>query len=348
MEFKQFVALLGRWFWLILLGLVLGAASGILISRVQTPAYQATSKVLVMRVPDASASGLAYLGEQELAVTFSELIKTQPVIDSASQKLGFKVVSDKITVRQDTNSQIINLIAEDSDPQRTALIANTVVEMAIKRYVDLQVGQYTALEKDVQSQLTLLQNRMTDLQTQITTTSNTIVSDQTYQLQSQMTPLQDEVNQLQQDIAALTPPVNADQKTLLAEKQARLEQILPLLSSYRTAYSNLVVLNQPVETGSVDENNLTLFKNQMTIYQQNYIDLIGKLGLLQQSYVQGISNVTRIQDASVPAHPVRPNLFVYTLLTTVIGLLLAVVILFMLENLGITPKFLNRKQNRAI
>ena len=28
MEFKQYIALLGRWFWVILLGLAMGAAAG--------------------------------------------------------------------------------------------------------------------------------------------------------------------------------------------------------------------------------------------------------------------------------------------------------------------------------
>ena len=293
-----------------------------------------------------AASGLAYLGDQQLTVTFSELVTTQPVVDATSNKLGFTVDPHKITVRQNTNSQILNVIVEDSDPQRSALVANTQVEMATKRYVDLQASQYTALERDMQSQLTFLEKRMTTLQSQITATYTTIISDQLDTVQSQMTPLQDEVYQLQQDIAGLTPPTFPEQKSLLAEKQARLDQILPLLNTYRTAYANLVVNDTPIATGSVDENNLALFKNQMAVYQQNYIDLIGKLELLQQSYVNGISNVTRIQDATVPARPIRPQVLINTLLTTVVGLLLAIVVIFILENLDITPRSRSKKQKR--
>jgi len=353
MEFKQYIALLGRWYWIILLGLVLGAASGILISRRQTPVYQATAKVLVMRVPDSSGSGLAYLGDQQLAATFSELINTQPVIDSGSSILGFEIDSNQITISQNTDSQILSVSAQDSDPQHCALIANTTVEMATKRYVDLQVSQYTALERDVQAQLILLENRMTSLQSQITTTSKTIITDQTDEILSKMTPLQDEVNQLQQDIAALTPAsstilTNADQRILLAQKQTRLDQILPLLTSYQTAYSNLAVFNTPIITGSVDENNLTLFKSQMTVYQQSYVDMIGKLELLQQSYVKGISNVTRIQDAYTPTRPIRPQILINTLLTTVVGLLLAIVVIFVLENLQITPRATKKKMKATL
>jgi capsular polysaccharide biosynthesis protein len=281
------------------------------------------------------------------------LINTQPVIDAASSKLGFEIDSSKVTISQNPDSQILSVSAEDSDPQHCASIANTVVEMSTERYVDLQVSQYTDLERDVQSQLTILENHMTNLQTQITTTSNTIINDQTDEILSKMTPLQDEVNQLKQDIAALTPassttPINTDQRILLAEKQTRLDQILPLLTSYQTAYSNLAVFNTPIVTGSADENNLALFKSQMTVYQQSYVDLIGKLQLLQQSYVKGISNVTRIQDAFIPGSPIRPRILINILITTIVGLLLAIIVIFMLESLQITPKSRKKKMKAAL
>jgi polysaccharide biosynthesis transport protein len=346
MELKQFIILLGRWFWLILLGLLLGAAGGILYSRMQTPVYQATAELLVMRVPDTTTTGLAYLGDQQLANTFSDLITTQPVFDSVSNKLGFKVHSSQITIQQNTNSQIIQVIAEDSNPQRVALIANTQVESAIKRYVDLQVGQYSSMENDVQTQLNLVQKRITSLQSQITKTSDTILNDQEDQIQSQMAPLQDEVFQLQQDIAGLTPATTAEQKTQLKQKQARLDLIQPLLNTYRTAYSNLLVTNTPMGTGSADENYLLLLRNQLGVYQQNYVDLMSKLELLQQSYVKGISNVTRIQDASVPVRPVRPQILINTLLTSVVGLILAIVAVLILENFGVDLRSPKKKQKQ--
>jgi capsular polysaccharide biosynthesis protein len=335
MELKQYFILFGRWFWLLFLALFLGAASGILISRNQTPVYQATAKILVMRAPDTSASGLAYMGEQQLATTFDALITTQPIFDTVSGQLGYKVTSDHITVQQDTNSAIINVTAEDSDPERTAKIANSVVDAAIKRYVDLQVGQYTDIENDVRTQLNLLQSRMDDLQSQIDSTSETIINSQEDQILAQMNPLQDEVSQLQKDIAELTPATTLDQKTQLAEKQARLDQIRPLLSSYQTAFSNLIVLNKPLGTGSADENSLILLQNQWSTYSQDYVDLTSKLEELSQHYVKGISNVTRIQAASIPTRPVRPQILVNTLLTSAVGLALAIIAIFLMENLGI-------------
>jgi capsular polysaccharide biosynthesis protein len=347
MELKQFFILLGRWFWLLLLGLVLGAASGILISRFQTPVYQATAKILVMRVPDSSASGLAYLGDQQLAQTFIELITTRPVLDATSNQLGFTVDSSQIQIQQSTNSQIINVIAKADDPQQSALIANAIVDTAIKRYVDLQVGQYSSMESDVQTQLNLLQSQMTSLQSQITEASGTIINNQKQQLLSQMTPLQDEVAQLQQDISQLTPATTSEQKSQLAASQARLDQIQPILNAYLAAYSNLIVLNVPMGTGSAEENNLTLLEDTLKVYQQNYVDLTGKLELLQQNYANGISNVTKIQDASAPVSNARPQMIINTLLTSAVGLILAVIAIFMIENLDLALRFPDKKLKRS-
>jgi len=313
----------------------------------QTPVYQATAKILVMRVPDTSASGLAYLGDQQLAQTFIELISTRPVLDAASSQLGFKVSSSQIQVQKDSNSQIINVSAKDDDPQQSALIANTLVETAIKRYVDLQVGQYASVERDIQAQLDLIQSRMSSLQSQITETSQMIINTQKEQLQSQMLPLQEEASQLQQDIAQLTPALTWDQKNQLAQKQARLGQIQPILNDYMTAYSNLIVFNSPIDTGSAEENNLVLLKDTLGVYQQNYVDLTNKLELLQQSYVKGISNVTEIQDASVPASNERPRMIINILLTSAVGLILAIIAIFMMENLDLAVRFPDKKLKRS-
>jgi len=338
MELKQFVVLLLRWFWLLLLGLCLGAVIGILIGRAQEPGYQAEAKVLVMRVPDQVSMGFAYLGDQQLSQTFSELIKTQPVLDTVSKLLEFNVDPTKVQIQKNPNSQIINVIVEDIDPQLSVRIANTLVLVAINRYVSLQVGQYTSIEKDIRNQLNMIQNEMTSTQSQIKEISESILKSQKQQILSQMTPLQDEVSQLLQDIAKLTPAITSEKLALIAEKQARLDQISPLLIAYQNAYSNLVVLNLPVEKGSVDETNLILLKKTLDDYQQNYVSLTSKLDLLLQSHSQGISNVTIIQDASNPSAPVRPRKIIYTLLSSAIGLILAVVAIFILDNFGISFK----------
>lgn len=346
MDLKQLIVMVKRWYWILILGIALGAAGGILYSRIQTPVYEATAKTLVMHAPDQSSSVLAYLSPDELATTFSQLILTQPVLDSVSNQLGVKVHKTQIQIQFVTNSQIIKVIVDDKDPQMSAKIANALVSTAIKQYVDLQIGLYVSSEKDVQTQLETIQGEIANLQTQITQASDKILSDQAAQIQSQMSPLQDQVSQLQQNIAKLTPATTDQQKAMtdqqkvsIAQMQAQINQIQPLLTAYQQAYTDLVVMKKPISTGSVDEENLALLEKNLEQYQQNVVNLASKLDTLQQAQTEGISNVIKIEDAATPTTYISPQVLMDTLLTTAVGFSLAVVAIFILENLGIRLEF---------
>ena len=341
--------LLKRWYWLLVLGLVLGAAAGIVYSHVQTPVYESSAKIVVMRAPNQSTAALAYLSPTELATTFSNLIKTQPVLDQLSNQLGFKVKKSQIQIVPVPDSQIVQVVVDADDPQRSEQIANGLVDVSIKQYVDLQVGLYKTSEKNIQAQIQDVQTKISGLQAQIAQTSDKILSDQTQQIQAQMQPLQDEVTQLQKDISQLSPVTNtttADQKAQLGEKQAQLAQIQSLLVAYQQAYSNLVVLKKPIDTGSSEEENLALMQKNLEMYQQNNATLTSSLNEMQQAETQGISNVIKMEDAYAPVTYIRPQVNMNLLLGTAAGLVLAIVAVFMIENLEITlrlPDFLRKR-----
>jgi capsular polysaccharide biosynthesis protein len=352
-NFKQVFQLLKRWYWLLLLGLVMGAAGGIVFSRIQTPVYESTARIVVMRAPDQSTAALAYLSPTELATTFSQLITTQPVLDELSNQLGVKVRKNQIRIEPVPSSQIIKVIVDADDPQMSAKIANGLVSTAIKQYVDLQINLYKSSEQNIQAQIKDVQAIITDLQAQIAQTSAAILTSQTEEIQAKMVPLQDEISQLQQDIAQLSPvtvTTTAEDKATLAKKQARVNQIQPLLAAYQQAYTNVVVLKKPLDTGSPEEENLTLLQKDLAQYQENSSSLTNQLNTLQQAETQGISNVIEMEEAYAPVSFIRPAVPMNTLLGTAAGLVLAIAAMFMMENLDITlrlPEFLRRRSYGA-
>ena len=351
MDFKQLFQLVKRWYWLLILGLTLGAAGGILFSRIQTPVYESSAKILVMRAPDQTTAALAYLSPTELATTFSQLITTQPVLDEISNQLGIKVLKTQIQIQAVPSSQIVKITVDADNPQMSAKIANGLVDTAIKQYVQLQTGLYISSEKNIQEQMKDVQSKISDLQTQITQTSETILNDQEQQIEAQMTPLEAEISQLQQDIAKLSPVTNATSaadKAQLAQKQARINQIQPLLTAYQQAYTDLVVLKKPLDTGSPEEGNLTLMQKDLAQYQQNNADLTSRLNALQQAETQGISNVIKIEEAYAPITYIRPSVMMNTLLGTAGGLVLAIIVVFTIENLDINLRLPDLLRKRSL
>src|SRR5688572_548351 len=128
MELKDYFSMARRWAWLLTLGLILGAMGGFLGSMFQTPIYEASTRILVMRAPQEKTTDYTYLSDQQLVQTYIQLLTTRPVLENVSIRLGSMVNAEQINVQQIRDTQAIQLTVEDETPQRSADIANILVQ----------------------------------------------------------------------------------------------------------------------------------------------------------------------------------------------------------------------------
>ena len=117
MELRDYLAMARRWAWLLAIGLVLGAVVGVLLSLYQSPAYRASTRILVLRAPQEKTTDYTYLSDQQLVQTYIQLLTTRPVLENASARLGYWVSSNQVSVQQIRDTQAIQLAVEDEDPQ---------------------------------------------------------------------------------------------------------------------------------------------------------------------------------------------------------------------------------------
>ncbi len=338
MELKQYLRIVQRWLWLLILGLILGAAGGFFGSNYQTPAYQASTRWLVMRAPQEKTSDYTYLSDQQLIQTYIQLVTTKPVLDSVSDDLGYAVTPKQITVQQIRDTQVIQLTVEDPSPERTAAIANALVDQLIKHNDALQASRFTSTEANLQEQIKQMESQISGLQTVITQVSNQNLKSQMDELEAQIAPLEEEKTTLEREIALLQPAVNNDRKTAIAEKEARLSQIEPLLQLYQEIYSNLVVLGKPMDTAGPDSIKLAQLQKTLDLYQGIYVNLLNNLETVRLARLQNTPNIVQIEAAAVPVEPIRPRPVLNTLLAGVVGLMLAAGIIFLVEYLDDTIK----------
>ena len=337
MELKQYLQIVQRWAWLLILGLVLGAAGGYFASRYQTPVYQATTRAMVMRAPQEKSSDYTYLSDQQLTQTYIQLVTTQPVLDAVAEQLGYGISKDQIIVQQLRDTQVIQLTVEDQNPQRASDIANVLVEKLIAQNEILQSGRFTSTEASLQEQIKQMEEQISGIQTVITQVSTQNLKDQIAQLEAQIGPLQIEVSTLEQEIVAL-PTYKVENKIKIAEKQARLEQIKPLLSLYQEIYSNLKVLGKPFENASSENLRLTQLQTTLGLYQQIYINLLNSLESIRLARLQNTPNIVQIEPALPVQEPIRPRPLMNTALAAAVGLMLAAGIVFLIEYLDDTLK----------
>ena len=338
MELRQYLQIIRRWAWLLIVGLILGGAGGYVGSRMQEPVYQASTRAMVLRAPQERPSDLSYLSDQQLVQTYVQLLNTQPVRDGASARLGYAIGKEQITVQQTRDTQIIEVIVEDGNPQRVAEIANVLVDVLIEQNETLQTGRYASTEESIQAQIAQVEKQISNIQLEVDELSTQSFQDQLNEVETQIKPLQDEVSTLRQEIAALTPANNLERKTQIAEKQARIDQIQPLLNLYQQIYSNLVVLGRPVESGNNASSRLTQLQSTLDLYQNLYINLLSSLETVRLARLQNTPNIVQIEPAAVPQAPIRPRPLMNTALAAAVGLMLAAGIVFLVEYLDDTLK----------
>lgn len=335
MEIKDYLTMARRWAWLLIIGLFLGALGGFLGSIFQTPIYQASTRILVLRATQAEKNTDTYLSDQQLVQTYIQLLTTRPVLESASSLLGYPVRASQVSVQQISGMQAIQLTVKDPDPQRTADIANILVQVLIQQNETIQMGRYTLTEQSIQAQITQVEKQISQMGAEIENVSTETVQQQLKQVEAQIAVMQAEVTQLQNDIFSLTPPSTNEQQLLLSEKEARLNQIEPVLQLSQQIYTDLVVLGKP-STSQDDTTRLSQLQTTMKLYQEIYINLLNNLEAIRLARLQNTPNVVSIESAIVPTKPVSPKPLTNTGLAAVVGLMLAGGVAFLIEYLDDT------------
>ncbi|MBN2117188.1 MAG: polysaccharide biosynthesis tyrosine autokinase [Anaerolineales bacterium] len=340
MEIRQYLSIARRWAWLLILGLALGTAGGYGYGNMQTPVYQTATKIMVSSSSNAVASNpYAIYSDQQLAQTYVQLLTTQPMLDGVTEALGYPVSRGDITVQQNQQgSQIIKITVENSDPQKAADIANQLVQVLIEQNEILQAGRYTASDETLRIQIEQVEQQIAKYQTDLDNVSTKSVSEQLELVTAQMEPLQAEVLQLQKEIALLSPTTSQQRKAQIAEKQARLDQITPLLNLYQQIYSNLVVLGNPGANVSNDSPMVARLQSTLNLYQQIYLNLINSRESIRLARLQNTPNVVQIEAAPVPQNPIRPQPVQNAMLAGAVGLMLAAGVVFLVEYLDDTLK----------
>ena len=340
MELKQYLLIVRRWVWLLILGLILGASGGFFGSNYQTPVYQASTRLLVMRAPQEKTSDYTYLSDQQLIQTYIQLVTTKPVLEAVAAEVGYAVYAKQITVQQIRDTQVIQLTVEDGNPTRSAEIANTLVTQLIKQNEALQSSRFTSTETSLQEQIKQMEKQISGLQTVINQVTTQNLKDQIAQIEAQIAPLQEEVSTLEKEIAAIpiSSTLKTENKIKVAEMQTRLDQIKPLLGLYQEIYSNLVVLGKPFENGSSEDLRLTQLQTTLSLYQQIYINLLNSLESIRLARLQNTPNIVQIEPAFPPETPIRPRPLMNTALAGAVGFMLAAGIVFLIEYLDDTLK----------
>lgn len=126
--FTRYILLAKRWAWIIVLGVLLCGGVTYAVTKLMRPVYQATAFLIVSF--DTSASGYDNTSAAlEALPTYAQLVTSpkvlQPVV-AQHKGLTLKTLAAMVTVKPQSNTQLIEVNVNNSDPRLAAQIANEI------------------------------------------------------------------------------------------------------------------------------------------------------------------------------------------------------------------------------
>jgi non-specific protein-tyrosine kinase len=321
-DLKESIQILRRWACLLMLGLLFGIGVGLFVSTRMPAVYQATTKVLVTRTGQSQSSDVtAYLSDLQLTQTYLQLLTTKTVLDITSERTGIQIEPEDITAKAIPNTQVIEIQVKNNNPQRAALIANSLVQVLIEQNELLQTGRYDSMEESLRAQKTQIETEIQNLQHQIEQASTQSLEEQKVWLEGHISSLQAEESSLQQEIASIGIVGSPEERLLFDEKYARSEQVRSLLSLYQENYNNLLLIydNPAQNPNDIANSQLGLLTTTRTLYQQFYATALKDLETIRLARLQNTPSVVQIEKASTPEKPVWPRIWLIMLLGGLVG-----------------------------
>ena len=211
MELRQYVALLRKWLWLVILLAVIAAAASFVISRRSTRIYQASVTLMVNQATNpALTTGYSdILTSERLARTYASLLVSRPVLDATAQRVGIfpRLLDGAITVTPVRDTQLLQIKVEGIIPELTAEIANTLPAIFVERNAALQLGRVAVSKSKLEEEIANTEKDLAETQQQLKT-----ITDDT-----QRTRLETSLAQYRNTYSTL---VSNYQQVVLAEAQA--------------------------------------------------------------------------------------------------------------------------------
>lgn len=263
-DFRRIFSALLRWLWLLLLVTAIGVASAYFYSRQQTPVYEATTNVLVTRNSQQTIGDISQsLNITQLVETYVRMLTLNEFLGIVSERLGYTVATGNVKVSALTNTQVIQLHVQDTDPARAALIADTMVIVLGEQNESLQAGRYSEAERSLDIQIADLETRIADVQSKLDEAKTDALVKQIAEAQTNIDATVSAIKAVTLDLQRLRTMTwygarfgLREKESLLVEQQAQFDRLNAQLANQQTKLTDPQV--------QADANLLSSIQTQIT------------------------------------------------------------------------------------
>ncbi|MEP7355644.1 MAG: Wzz/FepE/Etk N-terminal domain-containing protein [Anaerolineales bacterium] len=235
MELLQYINIIRKWIWLIILATVLAAGSSLIASLLAVPVYRTTTTLIVSQIienPNPNSGDI--FASQQLAQTYVQLATKEPILNATVRSLGLRQdwtsLRNQVSAFPIQGTQLMAISVIDTVPARAKIIADELTRQLI-------LQSPTTPSAEEQARLAFIRAQLPELERKIQE-GNQRVADLDQQIGSatsarQIQDIQDQQNSIQQQI-------NEWQGTYSN-----------LLGSLQTGRLNYITVVEPAEVPSV-------------------------------------------------------------------------------------------------
>ena len=173
-DLRRLISLLWHWAWLIAVATLLAAGTAYLVSSLMTPIYQAKTVVLVNEAPSNKSIDVSTLElSSQLTQTYSQMMTKSTILNEVAKRLGLVEIDPKnVDVQPVTNTQLITISVESTDPGMAPSIANTLVAVFSDTIQSLQNERFASSEQSLQSQMSDIEQQIQAANTNLAQTTD--------------------------------------------------------------------------------------------------------------------------------------------------------------------------------
>lgn len=213
-QFGDYVAVLRRSAWLVIVVVVFTVAATVALSMSQAPEYRAQADVAVEPFRQAEDATLqeVILGDSTVN-TERQVLTSRPVTDRVIDDLELSTSTDnlldKVTVTIITDTRVLEVRVEDTDPQRAADIANGYVNSYLDHRLEQAVSSLVASQETLNEQRDTLQQQLDDVRQQLENLPDLVTDPETGQTTDPAASLRESLESEQDSLLSRLNPLAA-------------------------------------------------------------------------------------------------------------------------------------------
>ncbi len=125
---SRYVMLARRWAWMVVLGIVICGGATYVVSKLTPPVYQASVTVII-NLKSATSAYDNIIASEQVVPTYAQLLTNPSVLEpvvAAHQGMTLQQLISMISVKPQSNTQLIELDVKSGDPQLAMQLANEI------------------------------------------------------------------------------------------------------------------------------------------------------------------------------------------------------------------------------